>query len=125
MYTTNSVINAIPATKDEAKVYQLYMVEYQCASILINHNHGIDDKTVRPNNTAKTAAQTVLSQMYFFPSANDKGLLSISLERERIFLPRSHQPTIVIIVQTAKNVLFRKPALCSMAGSFAASGLDQ
>ena len=29
-----------------AKVYQLYMVEYQCASILISHNQGTVEATV-------------------------------------------------------------------------------
>ena len=32
--------------KELAKVYQLYIVEYQWASILINHNHGTVDATV-------------------------------------------------------------------------------
>ena len=36
MNTTNMVISATPATKELANVYQLYMVEYQCASILVS-----------------------------------------------------------------------------------------
>ena len=32
-----------PATNVLAKVYQLYMVLYQCASILISHSQGIED----------------------------------------------------------------------------------
>ena len=45
------ITNAIPATKVEANVYQLYIVEYQCASILINQNHGMDDITVKLKST--------------------------------------------------------------------------
>ena len=33
----------MPATNVLAKVYQLYMVLYQCASILISHSQGMDD----------------------------------------------------------------------------------
>ena len=37
----------MPATKVLANVYQLYMVEYQCASMLISHNQGMVDITVK------------------------------------------------------------------------------
>jgi hypothetical protein len=43
----NSAIKARPDTKVEAKVYQLYIVLYQCASILINQSQGMVDITVR------------------------------------------------------------------------------
>ena len=45
------VIKARPETNVLAKVYQLYMVEYQCAFKLINHSHGMDDNTVNANRT--------------------------------------------------------------------------
>ena len=47
------LINATPDTNVLAKVYQLYMVLYQCASMLISHSHGIVDITVSAKTTSK------------------------------------------------------------------------
>src|SRR5215203_3301279 len=101
------VINANPETKVLAKVYQLYIVEYQCAFKLINHNQGMEDNTVNANRTINTAAQTVLSQIYFLPSSIVSFRSSMLLERWRIFLPKSHQPPMVIIVHIVKKPLFK------------------
>src|SRR5215218_8479971 len=82
--TTNNVISAIPATKVDAKVYQLYMVEYQCALMLMSHNQGIEDNTDNANNTIKMAAHTVLVQMKRLPSATVNGAASMERESWRI-----------------------------------------
>src|SRR3712207_3076548 len=97
--TTNRVMRAIPATKELAKVYQLYMVEYQCASRLISQSQGMDDSTVRAKSTINIAAHTVLFQIYFFPSSTVGLLSSMLRESCLIFLPSSHQPTMVMMVQ--------------------------
>src|ERR1700694_1035313 len=115
----------MPATKVLANVYQLYMVEYQCASRLMSHSHGMEDSTVRANSTMKTAAHTVLFQIYFFPSSTVGLLSSMLRESWRTFFPSSHQPTMVMMVQTVKNFVLRKPDLCTSAESCAASGLAQ
>src|SRR5687768_13472283 len=93
-------ISARPATNVLAKLYQLYMVEYQCASMLISQSQGTVDITVRANHTMNKAAQTVLLKIYFLPaSAFGKGLLSNSRESWRIFLPSIIQRPIVSTVQ--------------------------
>src|SRR6266513_3594377 len=98
------------ATKVLAKVYQLYMVLYQCESILINHNHGIDDITVNAKTTIKIAAQTVLFHIYFLPSSTEaRGLLSRLRESFLIFQPNNDHDAIVKMVQPVKKVLFKKP----------------
>src|ERR1700692_1312411 len=110
MNTTNKAINATPATKVLANVYQLYMVLYQCASILINHNHGIDDITVNAKTTMNNAAHTVLFHIYFLPSSIEaSGLSSRLRESFLIFHPNNDHDAMVKIVQPAKKVLFRKP----------------
>src|SRR5215510_970217 len=97
----------MPATKVAANVYQLYIVLYQWASMLISHSQGIDDITVRAKKKMYTAAQTVLFQMYFFLPARSNGLSSMLRESFLIFHPRNDQPTRVMIVHTVKNPLFR------------------
>src|ERR1700730_16208599 len=110
MKITNRVIRAIPATKVLANVYQLYMVLYQCASTLINQSHGIEDMTVNAKTTIKIAAQTVLFQIYFFPSSIEaRGLSSMLRESFLIFQPNNDHATMVKMVQPVKKVLFRKP----------------
>jgi hypothetical protein len=49
----------MPDTKELANVYQLYIVEYQCASMLIIHNQGTVEPTVRANHTVNNAARIV------------------------------------------------------------------
>ena len=111
-----------PATKVLANVYQLYMVLYQCASILISQSQGIDDITVNAKNTMNKAAHTVLFQIYFFLSSRFNGLSSRLRESFLIFQPSNDQPAMVITVQTAKNPLFKKPDLCdSIASCFTCS----
>src|SRR5687768_16512081 len=105
------VMSATPATKLLANVYQLYMVEYQCALRLISHSQGMDDITVSANNTMKIAAHTVLFQIYFLLSPSDNLRSSMLVESERIFLPSSHDPTMVMMVQMVKNSRFRNPFL--------------
>ncbi len=107
------VISAMPATNVLANVYQLYMVLYQCASILISHNQGIEDITVNEKNTMKMADHTVLSQIYFFASSLFNGLSSILRDILRNLAPSKLQPTRVMMVQTIKNPLFKNPALCN------------
>src|SRR5688572_19651433 len=101
----------MPATKELAKLYQLNMVEYQCASMLINHNQGMEDIIVRANSTIYPAAQTVFFQMYFFPSSTLNGASSMLRDSWRIFLPNHHHPTIVMMVHTVKKVGFKNPDL--------------
>src|SRR4051812_15115039 len=98
-------MSAVAATKEDAKVYQLYMVEYQCASRLISQSQGMEDITVRANNVINTAAQTVLFQIYLFPSARVGLRSSMLRESWRILRPSNHQPTIVMMVHTVKKVL--------------------
>src|SRR4028119_1153204 len=106
------MINATPATQVLANVYQLYMVEYQCASMLINHNHGTVDITVRANQTKKIAAQTVLFQMYFFLSSKVcKPPLSIWRDSLRILIPSTLHNPMASIVQIVKNPILRKGVL--------------
>src|SRR6185312_933183 len=50
-YITKSVIRAIPDTNELPKVYQLYMVLYQCASILMSHSHGMREPMVTTKKT--------------------------------------------------------------------------
>ena len=57
----------MPETKVLAKVYQLNMVLYQCASILMIQSHGMVDATVNVNTTQYNEAQTVFFQIHFFP----------------------------------------------------------
>src|SRR5687767_7347810 len=103
-------ISDIPATKVLAKLYQLYIVEYQCASILINQSHGVTDITVSANQTRNIAAQTVFFQIYaFLSSLLFKGLSSSSRDSLRILKPRMLQKPMVSIVHTVKNVIFRNP----------------
>src|SRR2546423_14956512 len=99
----------MPATKVLAKVYQLYIVEYQWALILISQSQGIDDITVKAKNTIYNAAQTVLFQINFFPSSMLNDLLSILRESFRILRPSNDHSTIVSTVHTVKNPLFKKP----------------
>src|SRR5262245_23861226 len=85
MYITNTAINAMPDTQLLANVYQLYMVLYQCASILISHSQGTVDITVNANHTMKIAAHTVFFQMNFLPaSVSCNGFSSSERESLRI-----------------------------------------
>src|SRR5882672_5767709 len=109
----------MPATNVLANVYQLYIVLYQCASILINHSQGMDDITVNAKNTMNKAAHTVFFQIYFFPASIDNGLSSMLRESFLIFRPSKDQPAIVMMVHTAKNPLFRNPDLYNNVSSSA------
>ena len=116
-------INAHPATNVLAQVYQLYMVEYHFASMLISHSHGIDDITVNPKNTIYKAAQTVFVQVNLFPSSTLKVVLSMLRERLRILAPIKYQSDTVSKVQTVKNPLFKKGDLvCNSWLSFTFAG---
>ena len=107
-YITNMAINEQPATNVLAHVYQLYIVEYQCASILISQSHGMVDITVRAKTNNYIADHTVFVQVKLFPSSTVIGLLSMSRVRRRILIPISdHNPT-VNKVHTTKNPLLRK-----------------
>ena len=100
----------MPATNVLANVYQLYMVLYQCASILISHNQGIEDITVNAKTTINKAAHTVLFQIYFFPSSTLSMVYHPGCGKAYAFSsPAETMHTIVIIVQTAKNPLFKNP----------------
>ena len=111
-------INASPATKVLPNVYQLYMVEYHFASILMSHNQGMDDMTVNAKKTMYKAAQTVFVQVYFLPSSVfANGLSSILRESLLIFLPNNDHAAIVKIVQKVKKPLFKKPDLPSNTSS--------
>ena len=54
------------------------MVEYQCASILINHNQGIVEATVKPNHTKKKPERTMLRTLYLCAVAASIGATSAS-----------------------------------------------
>src|SRR5687768_3243131 len=98
----------MPATNVLANVYQLYMVEYQCASMLINHNQGTVDITVKANHTMNNAAHTVVLKIYRRPASTlGSGLLSISLDTLRIFHPSTVHPTMVSTVHITKKVVFK------------------
>src|SRR3954468_11453412 len=109
---TNNVISARPATNVLAKVYQLYMVENQCASMLISQSQGAVDITVNTNQTMNNEAQTVLVKIYLLLSATDGGgLLSRSYESLRILCPRILHRPMIRIVQIVKNVGLKKELL--------------
>src|ERR1051326_2648727 len=101
-------INEQPATNVLAQVYQLYMVEYHFASMLMSHSHGIDDITVNPKNSIYKAAQTVFVQVNLFPSSTVKDLLSMLRDNCRILAPIKYQRETVSNVHTVKNPLFKK-----------------
>src|SRR5450631_337610 len=89
----------MPATNVLAKVYQLYMVEYQCASILINHNQN-------------KAAHTVFLKIYFLPlSTSGNGFSSSSRERALILYPNTIHKPMVRMVHITKKLAFRKTLL--------------
>src|SRR5687767_12060328 len=99
-YITNRVISATPATKVLANVYQLYMVEYQCASILISHSQGTVDITVNTNHTMNNAAHTVFLKIYLRPASMlGNGLLSSSRDNWRILRPSTIHSPMVSMVQ--------------------------
>src|SRR5437763_12964852 len=104
-------MSAQAATKVEAKVYQLYIVEYQCALRLMSQNRGMEDITVSAKSTMNKAAQTVLSQIYLLPCSTFNGVLSMLREMLRILRPSRDQPTSVMMVHTVKKPLLRKPDL--------------
>src|SRR5450432_4377377 len=102
----------MPATNVLAKVYQLYMVEYQCASILINHNQGIVEATVNANHTRNKAAHTVFLKIYFLPlSTSGNGFSSSSRERALILYPNTIHKPMVRMVHITKKLAFRKTLL--------------
>src|SRR4030095_12575919 len=102
----------MPATKVLANVYQLYMVEYQCASMLISHSQGMVEATVNANHTRYKAAHTVFLKMYFLPlSVSGKGFSSSSREIFLILYPNTIHRPMVSMVQTTKKLAFRKTLL--------------
>src|SRR5690606_3766291 len=117
--TTNKVMSAIPATNVEANVYQLYMVLYQCESILINHNQGSVEPTESANTTVKSEAHTVLSQIHFLEVSKSILPRSVCKLRLRIFLPSNHHKPTVTIENTEKNTGLRNPFLPNKIGSCA------
>src|SRR5450755_979325 len=103
-----------PPTNVLAKVYQLYMVEYQCASMLISHNQGMVEATVSANHTRNKAAHTVFLKMYRLPlSTSGRGLLSSSRERLLILYPSTIHRPMVRMVHITKKPGFRKALLPS------------
>src|SRR5450432_2567527 len=107
----NKVIRAMPDTKVLAKVYQLYMVEDQWGSMLISHNQGVTEATVRTNQTMYRADHTVFLKIYFFPSLTLSGVSSMERERLRILRPNSVHRPIDRMLHTVKKVGLRKPFL--------------
>src|SRR5678809_304020 len=122
---TNKVIRATPDTNVLAKVYQLYIVLYQCASMLISHNHGIVDITVSANTNRYDADQTVFVHWNFFPSSTLIFPASVLKDKFLIFLPSKDQSVIVSTVQMVKNVLFKKGDFCFKISSSWSSGAAQ
>src|SRR5689334_2643885 len=120
---TNKLINAHAGTNVLAQVYQLYMVEYQCESMLINQSHGMVDITVNAKTNRYSADQTVFVQVNLFPSSTVMGLSSMLRVSRRVFIPISDQRATVIKVHTTKNPLLRKgDFVCSATLSFTFSG---
>src|SRR5580698_4688447 len=112
-----SVINAIPATKVLAKVYQEYMVENQCAFMLISQSQGAVDATVSANQTIYKEDHTVFLKIYFLPSSTLSGVLSISLEILRIFRPSKVHRPMVRMLHMIKKPGLRKPLFPFSTGS--------
>src|ERR1700753_743305 len=118
------VISAIPDTQVLANVYQLYIVENQCALRLINQSQGVTDMTVNANQTIYTAAHTVLVKIYRFPSSTVSLVSSIDRERLRILTPKRVQSPIVRTVQIVKNMGLRNPDFPFSTSSFATTSLS-
>src|SRR5215469_8488803 len=116
---TKMVISARPDTKVLANVYQLYIVENQCAFRLISHSQGVTEATVNPNQTMKSAHQTVFLKIYFLPSVTVSGVSSMLRDICRSFQPRKDQSPMVRIVQVIKNPTLRKPFLPLSTASLA------
>src|SRR6185312_1570133 len=109
MYTTNTLISAMPATKQLAKTYQLNKVEYQRAFRLISQSHGITAAMVSAYQMINRDAQVVFLNMNFFPSSTLSGWWSDLRLMLRILYPsRLHNP-IASTVQVRKNPGFRNP----------------
>src|SRR5436190_17197816 len=107
-------MSAQPATKVLAQVYQLYIVEYHFASMLISQSQGMVDMTVSANTTKNRAAQTVFVQVKLFASSRLKDVLSMLRERRRTLEPIKYHSDTVSNVQTVKNPLFKNGDLvCS------------
>src|SRR5436190_8683962 len=118
--TRKIAIKDSPATKVLAKVYQLNMVLYQCASILIIHNHGIVEPTDKPKITMYIEAYKIFFFIHLSPAS--KSIVpasSLSKLNERIFLPRIHQRKIMMALNTEKKTGLRNPFLPFKIGSFA------
>src|SRR5678810_482858 len=105
-FITNMASNEQPATNVLAHVYQLYIVEYQCASILISQSQGMVDITVRAKTNKYMADHTVFIQVKLFPSSTVIGLSSMSRVRRRTLIPISDHKDTVNNVQTTKKPLF-------------------
>src|SRR3569833_3171421 len=109
-YTTNKAIRLMPDTNELANAYQLYLVLYQFASMLIIHNQGTVEPTVKANQTIKRDAVTVFLQIKLLPTSwFCSAAASASLLSLRIRTPsRLHRP-IASSVQIRKKVGFKKP----------------
>ena len=112
-------ITDMPDTQVLAKVYQLYMVEYQWASMLISQSQGVVDITVSANQTINNAAHTVFFQIYFFPSLHPSELHRLHGISFCTLYPRTAQRPMVRMVQMVKNGILRKAVLPFNIGSFA------
>src|SRR4030095_10904690 len=115
-------MRANPDTKVLAKVYQLYMVENQCASILISQSQGMVEATVSAKNTMKMSAQMELVQRNFVPSSCVMGSSDL-FDNCLIFQPTKDQVPNVTSVHMKKKVGFRNPFLKFRMGSFATASL--
>jgi hypothetical protein len=56
--------------------------------MLINHNQGVVDPTVKPNHTVNNAAITVFLLIQLLPRSVSIGVASLSADIFLIFIPR-------------------------------------
>src|SRR5688572_8080133 len=97
-----------PDTQVLAKVYQLYMVENQCASMLMSHSQGVVEPTLRAKITAKPPHHTVFLHSRRRPLSGERSQLSSCSDILRSFtVKKAHRP-IVMMVAVVKKPLLRK-----------------
>lgn len=107
-------MSATPDTNVLANVYQLYMVLYQWASMLISHNQGMEDITVSAKTIINRAAATVfLNWNLYFCCAFSNGASSVWREILRMRQPKKDQRITVSTVVMVKKVGFKNPFLKS------------
>src|SRR5689334_9761375 len=104
-YTTHRRIRLIPLTKAEANVYQLNMVEYQCASMLMIHIHGVVLICVSAYTNRKPAPHFTVFQYILVLFL---GAVSCASDNARNLRPKKDHRAIVTSVKPTNMPGFRK-----------------